>query len=58
MTGTQLKAGRKRVRISQHALAKASKVSRYKISMAENGYSKLTAEESAKIEKVFKERCP
>lgn len=56
MTGLLLRAKRKKMELSQFAVAKMSKVSRYKISLFESGYDKLTEKEMDQIETAFKKQ--
>lgn len=56
MTPTQLKKIREKHSLSQWALAKAAKISRYNIAIFESGYRELTPDETKKINNAIKER--
>ena len=50
---TTPKSVRKRLGLSQYRLAQLSRVSRFKISLVECGYTELTAAESERIERAL-----
>lgn len=54
MTGADLRVTRAALRMSQMALAKASGISRYRLSLCENGFGKLSEDEWKKLDQVFR----
>lgn len=56
LTSTNFKKRRTRLSLSQFAVAKFSKVSRYNLSLFENGYRDLTTMEKIKVNEFLNKK--
>ena len=56
MTGQELRERRNKLNLSQFCVSKAARVSRYKISIFENGYTELEKEEVKRITTFLKKQ--